>query len=78
MLPTLYFFKYIYCFHNFKNNNFPAPRMARCGGKCGAKKIAYNVPAVYDVFAARIKALRSKDQGCKNVGGVSRGKERGD
>jgi hypothetical protein len=30
--------------------------------------------AVYDVFAARIRALRSKDQGCKNVGGVSRGR----
>jgi hypothetical protein len=35
--------------------------------------IAHNVPAVGDVFAARIRALRSKDQGCKNVGGVSRG-----
>jgi hypothetical protein len=42
------------------------------------KKIAHNVPAVYDVFAARIRALRSKDQGCKNVGEVSRGKERSD
>jgi hypothetical protein len=37
------------------------------------KKIAYNVPAVYDVFAARIGALRSKGQGCKNVGGGWRG-----
>jgi hypothetical protein len=37
-------------------------------------KIAHNVPAVYDVFAARIRALRSKDQGCKNVGEVSRGR----
>ena len=37
--------------------------------------IAHNVPAVCDVFAARIRALRSKDQGCKNVGGVSRGNE---
>jgi hypothetical protein len=45
MLPALYFFKYFYCFHNFKSNNFPAPRMARCGGKCGAKKIAYNSPS---------------------------------
>jgi hypothetical protein len=35
--------------------------------------IAHNVPAVYDVFAARIRALRSKDQGCKNVGGGWRG-----
>jgi hypothetical protein len=38
-------------------------------------QMAHNVPAVYDVFAARIRALRSKDQGCKNVGGVSRGSE---
>jgi hypothetical protein len=35
--------------------------------------MSHNVPAVCDVFAARIRALRSKDQGCKNVGGVSRG-----
>jgi hypothetical protein len=35
--------------------------------------IAHNVPAVYDVFAARIRALRSKDLGCKIVGGVSGG-----
>jgi hypothetical protein len=26
-----------------------------------------NVPAVYDVLAARIRALRSKDQGRQNV-----------
>jgi hypothetical protein len=31
--------------------------------------MSHNVPAVGDVFAARIRALRSKDQGCKNVGG---------
>jgi hypothetical protein len=37
--------------------------------------MAHNVPAVYDVLAARIRALRSKDQGRQNVGGVSRGKE---
>jgi hypothetical protein len=37
--------------------------------------MAYNVPAVYDVFAARIRALRSKDQGCKNVAEVLRGSE---
>jgi hypothetical protein len=36
-------------------------------------KIAPNVPAVYDVLTARIRALRSKDQGWQNVGGVSRG-----
>jgi hypothetical protein len=33
------------------------------------KLMAYNVPAVYDVLAARIRALRSKDQGRQNVGG---------
>jgi hypothetical protein len=37
--------------------------------------IAHNVPAVYDVFAARIRALRSKDQGCKNVAEFWRGNE---
>jgi hypothetical protein len=36
---------------------------------------ALNVPAVYDVLAARIRALRSivpqeRDQGWQNVGGV--------
>jgi hypothetical protein len=41
--------------------------------KIWGKKIAYNVPAVYDVFAARIRALRSKDQGCKNVAEFWRG-----
>jgi hypothetical protein len=35
--------------------------------------IAHNVPAVYDVLAARIWALLRKDQGRQNVGGVSRG-----
>jgi hypothetical protein len=35
--------------------------------------MSYNVPAVYDVLSARIMALRSKDQGWQNVGGVSRG-----
>jgi hypothetical protein len=29
--------------------------------------IAHNVPAVYDIFAARIRALRSKDQGRQTV-----------
>jgi hypothetical protein len=29
--------------------------------------IAHNVPAVYDVLPARIRALRSKDQGWQNV-----------
>jgi hypothetical protein len=38
-------------------------------------QIAHNVPAVYDVLAARIRALRSKDQGRQNVGEVSRGNE---
>jgi hypothetical protein len=40
--------------------------------------LAANVPAVCDVLPARIRALRSKDQGWKNVGAVSRGKERSD
>ncbi|MFP3043425.1 hypothetical protein LQZ19_16550, partial [Treponema primitia] len=32
-----------------------------------------DVSAVYDVLTARIRALRSKDQGWQNVGAVSRG-----
>jgi hypothetical protein len=52
----------IYCFFYFVNHF-----------KKILGKIAHNVPAVYDVFAARIGALRSKDQGCKNVGGGWRG-----
>jgi hypothetical protein len=35
--------------------------------------IAHHVPAVGDVLPARIRALRSKDQGWQNVGGVWRG-----
>jgi hypothetical protein len=37
--------------------------------------IAHNVPAVYDVLAARIRALRSKDQGRQNVAEFWRGNE---
>jgi hypothetical protein len=35
--------------------------------------ISLNVPAVYDVLTARIRALRSKDQGWQNVGEGLRG-----
>jgi hypothetical protein len=35
--------------------------------------IASNVPAVYDVLAAQIRALRSKDQGRQNVPEQRRG-----
>jgi hypothetical protein len=35
--------------------------------------IAHNVPAVYDVLPARIRSLRSKDQGRQNVAEVLRG-----
>jgi hypothetical protein len=37
--------------------------------------MSHNVPAVYDVLAARIRALRSKDQGRQNVAEVLRGNE---
>jgi hypothetical protein len=37
--------------------------------------IVHNVPAVYDGLAARIRALRSKDHGCKNVAEFWRGNE---
>jgi hypothetical protein len=38
--------------------------------------IAHNVPAVYDVLPARIRALRSKDQGWQNVAEFWLGNER--
>jgi hypothetical protein len=37
------------------------------------KAISHNVPAVYDVLTARIRALRSKDQGWQNVPEQRRG-----
>jgi hypothetical protein len=36
-------------------------------------QMAHNVPAVYDVLPARIRALRSKDQGWQNVAEFWRG-----
>jgi hypothetical protein len=41
-------------------------------------KMSHNVSAVYDVLAARIRALRSKDQGWQNVLEQRRGNERSD
>ena len=35
--------------------------------------MSHNVPAVYDVLPARIRTLRSKDQGWQNVGEGRRG-----
>jgi hypothetical protein len=37
--------------------------------------MSHNAPAVYDVLAARIRALQSKDQGRQNVAEVLRGNE---
>jgi hypothetical protein len=37
--------------------------------------IAHNVPAVYDVLPAQIRALRSKDQDWQNVAEFWRGNE---
>jgi hypothetical protein len=37
--------------------------------------MSYNVLAVDDVLPARIRALRSKDQGWQNVGGAGRESE---
>jgi hypothetical protein len=37
-------------------------------------QMSHNVLAVCDGLAAWIRALRSKDQGCKTVGGVNRGR----
>jgi hypothetical protein len=39
------------------------------------KKLAHNVPAVYDVFTVAIKELRSNSSHRKNVGGGWRGNE---
>jgi hypothetical protein len=49
-----------------------------CNDKFGIKEMAYNVPAVYDVLPARIRALRSivpqeRDQGWQNVAEFWRG-----
>jgi hypothetical protein len=70
-----YFYKYFifnillfYFFSTFIIYNIPI----------SSKPIAHNVPAVYDVLAARIRALRSKDQGRQNVTEVLRGNERSD
>jgi hypothetical protein len=43
-----------------------------------SKQMAHNVPAVYDVLPARIRALRSKDQGWQNAAEFWRGNERSD
>jgi hypothetical protein len=40
--------------------------------------ISHNVPAVYDVLPARIRALQSKGQGWQNVAEFWRGNERSD
>jgi hypothetical protein len=37
------------------------------------EKMSHNVPAVYDVLAARIRALHSKDQGRQNMPEQRRG-----
>jgi hypothetical protein len=60
----------IYFSFNFYNN---IVFLDLCQYKNNLGGIAHNVPAVYDVLPARIRALRSKVQGWQNVGGVSRG-----
>jgi hypothetical protein len=35
--------------------------------------VSPNAPVVYDILPARIRALRSKDKGCRNAGGEWRG-----
>jgi hypothetical protein len=39
-------------------------------------QVAHNVPAVYNILAARIRALRSKNQGGQNVAEAGAGMER--
>jgi hypothetical protein len=45
---------------------------------CRAERPETHTDLLCDGLAARIKALRSKDQGRQTVGGMSRGKERSD
>jgi hypothetical protein len=58
-----------------ENSRISGATDGACDEKFGAKKMAHNVSAVYDVLAARIRALRSKDQGRQNVAEVLRGNE---
>jgi hypothetical protein len=72
---NLYIFHKIYHLCFIKSYYFIYVKIFLCFWQLFSNAIAHNVPAVGDVFAARIRALRSKDQGCKNVGGVWRGNE---
>jgi hypothetical protein len=62
--------KNIFC--QYSKLNISGAMEGACGDNFG-RNMSHNVPAVYDVFAARIRALRSKDQGCKNVAEFWRG-----
>jgi hypothetical protein len=61
-----------------KNLFFTPPRMAAFLYNFLYVSMSYNVPAVYDFLPARIRALRSKDQGWQNVAEFWRGNERSD
>jgi hypothetical protein len=60
-LFILYFYPIFYSFVNIFQKN--------------SAEMAHNVSAVYDVLPARIRALRSKDQGRQNVPEQRRGNE---
>jgi hypothetical protein len=70
----LYFTNNLFNKKLHKNSKyFTAPRMAPFLSEQICLSIAHNVSAVYDGLTARIRALRSKDQGWQTVGVVSRG-----
>jgi hypothetical protein len=52
-----------------QGKKFQAPRMAPATIRAGVKKISSNVPAVCDVFAARIRACVARP-GLQKCGGV--------
>jgi hypothetical protein len=46
---------FLYHFIFYVNIKISGAMEGACVGKCGAKKMSHNVPAVYDVFASPIK-----------------------
>jgi hypothetical protein len=61
------YFMTLYFIHFLLSTHYPIIFQQNLG------QMAYNVPAVYDVLPARIRALRSKDQGWQNVPEQRRG-----
>jgi hypothetical protein len=70
---TIHFHKFHIFYITKYSNVLQDHKNKKC--ECFSRSIAPNVPAVYDVLVARIRALRSKDQGRQNVAEVLRGNE---